>query len=204
MRSEQRVLSVSETVRRPIPDYGVLARLSDHRGRVRIVPQKIVRDRVLLASGSVTVRASVRATVVHADVDTFDTAAGFSLVPVFGGGDAVAGDPLDQALVDACAAWNARMAQIDLDCACFQPDRAVRDRAPERGGHRFDLAAFRRTDVLPVQGRTDMAVAVGQARAVRILIPINRCDNIVAGVADVGMSSLIDDAVQKIAALAAK
>ena len=50
----------------------------------------------------------------------------------------------------------------------------------------------------------DMAVAVGQARAVRILIPINRCDNIVAGVADVGMSSLIDDAVQKIAALAAK
>ena len=73
MRSEQRVLSVSETVRRPIPDYGVLARLSDHRGRVRIVPQEIVRDRVLLASGSVTVRASVRATVVHADVDTFDT-----------------------------------------------------------------------------------------------------------------------------------
>ena len=51
----------------------------------------------------------------------------------------------------------------------------------------------------------DMAVAVGQARAVRILIPINRCDNIVAGVvADVGMSSLIDDAVQKIMALAAK
>ena len=50
----------------------------------------------------------------------------------------------------------------------------------------------------------NMAVAVGQARAVRILIPINRCDNIVAGVADIGMSSLIDDAVQKIAALAAK
>ena len=50
----------------------------------------------------------------------------------------------------------------------------------------------------------NMAVAVGQAHAVRILIPINRCDNIVAGVADVGMSSLIDDAVQKIAALAAK
>ena len=49
----------------------------------------------------------------------------------------------------------------------------------------------------------NMAVAVGQARAVRILIPINRCDNIVAGVDDVGMSSLIDDAVQKIAALAA-
>lgn len=148
MRSEQRVLSVSETVRRPIPDYGVLARLSDHRGRVRIVPQEIVRDRVLLASGSVTVRASVRATVVHADVDTFDTAAGFSLVPVFGGGDAVAGDPLDQVFVDTRAAGNARLAQIDLDCACFQPDRAVRDRASERGGHRFDLAAFRRTDVL--------------------------------------------------------
>ena len=37
------------------------------------MPQEIVRDRVLLASGSVTIRASVRATVVHADVDAFDT-----------------------------------------------------------------------------------------------------------------------------------
>lgn len=128
MRSEQRVLSVSETVRRPISDYGVLARLSDHRGRVRIVPQEIVRDRVLLASGSVTIRASVRATVVHADVDAFDTAAGFSLVPVFGGGDAVAGDPLDQVFVDTRPPGMPGLAQIDLDCACFQPDRAVRDR----------------------------------------------------------------------------
>lgn len=147
----------------PISDYGVLARLSDHRGRVRIVPQEIVRDRVLLASGSVTIRASVRATVVHADVDAFDTAAGFSLVPVFGGGDAVAGDPLDQVFVDTRPPGMPGLAQIDLDCACFQPDRAVRDRASERGGHRFDLAAFRRTDVLPVQGRTDMAVAVDEA-----------------------------------------
>ena len=30
-------------------------------------------------------------------------------------------------------------------------------------GHRFDLAAFRRTDVLPVQGQTDMAIAVDEA-----------------------------------------
>lgn len=45
----------------------------------------------------------------------------------------------------------------------FPTGSAVRDRASERGGHRFDLAAFRRTDVLPVQGRTDMAIAVDEA-----------------------------------------
>ncbi len=50
----------------------------------------------------------------------------------------------------------------------------------------------------------DMAVAVGQARAVRVLIPVNRCDNIVAGTPDVGMSALIDDAVKRIAEIAAK
>lgn len=43
-----------------------------------------------------------------------------------------------------------------------------------------------------------MAVAVGQARAVRILIPVNRCDNIVAGVTDAGMGALIEDAVRRI------
>lgn len=50
----------------------------------------------------------------------------------------------------------------------------------------------------------DMAVAVGQARAVRVLIPVNRCDNIVAGTPDVGMSALIDDAVKRITEIAAK
>lgn len=42
-----------------------------------------------------------------------------------------------------------------------------------------------------------MAAAVGQADALRILIPLNRCENLVAGVADLSMSALIEDAVKK-------
>ena len=42
------------------------------------------------------------------------------------------------------------------------------------------------------------AVAVGQSDAVRILIPMNKCDNIVAGVPDLSTSSLIDDVVKKL------
>ena len=44
-----------------------------------------------------------------------------------------------------------------------------------------------------------MAVAVGQADAVRILIPMNRCDNIVAGVYNLNMGALVEDAVSKLA-----
>lgn len=44
-----------------------------------------------------------------------------------------------------------------------------------------------------------MAVAVGQADAVRILIPMNRCDNIVAGVYNLNMGALVDDAVSRLA-----
>ena len=43
-----------------------------------------------------------------------------------------------------------------------------------------------------------MALAVGQSRAKRILIPVNHCDNIVVGVADLNMGHLIADAVEKI------
>lgn len=43
-----------------------------------------------------------------------------------------------------------------------------------------------------------MAVAVGQADAKRILLPINKCDNMVAGVADLNMSALIDDVIVKL------
>ena len=43
-----------------------------------------------------------------------------------------------------------------------------------------------------------MAVTVGQARAVRILIPFNRCDNLVAGVQDSPTSALIQDAMEKL------
>ena len=37
-----------------------------------------------------------------------------------------------------------------------------------------------------------MAVAVGQADATRILIPMNRCENIVAGVEDVTISTMVE------------
>ena len=45
----------------------------------------------------------------------------------------------------------------------------------------------------------EMACAVARADAKRILLPVNRCDNIVAGVRDVSISELIADAVEKIA-----
>lgn len=40
-----------------------------------------------------------------------------------------------------------------------------------------------------------MAAAVGQADAVRILIPVNRCDNIIAGIGNTSMSVLIEDVI---------
>lgn len=49
-----------------------------------------------------------------------------------------------------------------------------------------------------------MACAVGQADATRILLPINRCENIVAGVVDLSVTDLLTDAMQKIRAIAAK
>lgn len=44
----------------------------------------------------------------------------------------------------------------------------------------------------------DMAVAVGQSDAVRILIPVNKCENMVAGVSNQPTSVLIQDAISKI------
>ena len=46
-----------------------------------------------------------------------------------------------------------------------------------------------------------MAVAVGQADAVRILLPVNRCDNLVAGVPDLNMTVLIEDVMVKLGGL---
>ena len=43
-----------------------------------------------------------------------------------------------------------------------------------------------------------MAVAVGQADATRILLPVNKCDNLVAGVADASMTAVIEDAIAKV------
>lgn len=42
-----------------------------------------------------------------------------------------------------------------------------------------------------------MAVAVGQADAVRILIPVNKCENIVVGVEEIKMNHLIEDVLKR-------
>ena len=47
-----------------------------------------------------------------------------------------------------------------------------------------------------------MALAVGQAEAVRILLPVNKCDNLVAGVPDLSMATLIEDVIVKLNGLA--
>lgn len=41
-----------------------------------------------------------------------------------------------------------------------------------------------------------MALAVSQSRAARILIPSNHCSNLIAGIADLSMSSLVQNAVK--------
>lgn len=43
-----------------------------------------------------------------------------------------------------------------------------------------------------------MATAVGQSPAKKILIPMNQCDNIVAGVADLPVSKLLDSALTEL------
>ena len=40
-----------------------------------------------------------------------------------------------------------------------------------------------------------MAVAVGKSRAVRVLIPVNHCENIIAGLDDMSMGDLVAAAV---------
>ena len=46
-----------------------------------------------------------------------------------------------------------------------------------------------------------MAAAVGQSRAKRVLIPINHCDNLIAGVPDLSVSHLIQSAIDLIRAM---
>ena len=43
-----------------------------------------------------------------------------------------------------------------------------------------------------------MAKAVGQSSAKRVLVPVNRCDTLVAGVANGSMTFLLQDAVDRI------
>lgn len=46
-----------------------------------------------------------------------------------------------------------------------------------------------------------MAAAIGQSRAKRVLLPVSHCDNIIAGVTEGSVASLLQDAVKKICAL---
>ena len=46
-----------------------------------------------------------------------------------------------------------------------------------------------------------MAVAVGQSSAKKILMPVNKCNNIIIGVDGKTTSELIDDAIEKIKAI---
>ncbi len=43
-----------------------------------------------------------------------------------------------------------------------------------------------------------MAIAVGQASASRILIPMNKCENMVAGINETSTGALVADAVEKL------
>ena len=43
-----------------------------------------------------------------------------------------------------------------------------------------------------------MAVAVGQAEAIRILMPVNRCDNLVAGIPEVSTAAILEDVIVKV------
>ena len=54
------------------------------------------------------------------------------------------------------------------------------------------------TDSLMGEITDKMAVAIARADAVRILIPINKCDNLIAGVLNLNAGALIEDAVSKL------
>lgn len=47
----------------------------------------------------------------------------------------------------------------------------------------------------------EMAQAIGQSDAKRVLIPVNHCDNIVVGVGDIPMARLVQAAVKEIGKL---
>ena len=43
-----------------------------------------------------------------------------------------------------------------------------------------------------------MAVAVGQSDAVKILLPVNKCDNLVAGITQVSTAAILEDVIEKV------
>lgn len=49
-----------------------------------------------------------------------------------------------------------------------------------------------------------MSVAVAQSNAVRILVPMNKCNNVVAGVHETSASALLSDVIKKIGVIAEK
>ena len=49
-----------------------------------------------------------------------------------------------------------------------------------------------------------MAVAVGQADAVRLLLPINKCDNIIAGLSEVSVTDVLQDMLVKVRSVVEK
>lgn len=46
-----------------------------------------------------------------------------------------------------------------------------------------------------------MATAVGQSHATRVLLPMNHCDNLIAGIGEINVSRLVEDAVARISEL---
>ncbi len=43
-----------------------------------------------------------------------------------------------------------------------------------------------------------MAISVGQANAIRILLPINKCDHLIAGITDLSTTTILDDVILKL------
>lgn len=53
-------------------------------------------------------------------------------------------------------------------------------------------------DAMMGEVTSTMAAAVGQSDAVKVLIPMNRCNTVVAGVGDHTTTALLDDALRRI------
>lgn len=51
-------------------------------------------------------------------------------------------------------------------------------------------------DSLAGEVTPQMALAIGQSQAKRLLLPVNQCSNIIAGLRDMPMARLIDEAVE--------
>ena len=49
----------------------------------------------------------------------------------------------------------------------------------------------------------NMAIAIAQADATRILVPMNKCDNLIAGIKDISTAALIEDVIAKLDVLTA-